>query len=960
MKQLLAIMMCLLLLSSQQVIADPQLSISSVELSQGATGSVNLSLSGGTEPYAGVNARILVPEGVTITNVSRGELLPPELYTVQWQPYSGAEGTGIAVVAYSSTTAISEASGVLLTLDLQVAVDAVTGAYAISFGTTNENPLINVIHALSNADGSVSVLHTIADGMITITGGSPTGSISGQVIAGGAGGLEGAVVTVIGTELYATTYANGEFTISDVPAGTYTLRVESDGFESVEVPDVVVVEGQAVIVPVVDMLPCSLPGWSPVVYTNSTTLYCCVSIDGQAAVEGDMVAAFVGDECRAVQPVVINEGIAYATLVIAGNVVETATFKIFDSSECVVYDVRSTSLETDPGNTIGGYPNCVEIDHLFVVDQSISLNAGWNLISMNVELDGISPATIFAVIIDELVEVKNIDSSYNPDVPDFLNTLVELLSGYGYWVRMDTPQDLTVSGEVAECATPIDINAGWNLIGYPCQSGQGVEAAFSSLIAGSTLVEVKSINESYNPNVPDFLNTLESIEPNEGYWLRASSAAIFTYPIPPTKSPTCSFDQVSASCVEEVWAPVIYSDSTTAYGIVTIGGVPASEGDVVAAFVAEECRARANVVVHEGAAYTTVIVSGEVPEEVKFKVYDASAEAVYEVEGSVSSDPGNTIGMPPGYLDLSASFPASVADVILTPTSHDFGAVPLGGIADHEFTISNQGTADLMVSDIMLGGDHATEFALNLDGGVNPCGSSSLIIPEGESRTFVVSFEPGSLDAKTASIQIHSNDLSECNAIVPLTGYGENKPPVVTWSVPADDAVLYSGCGVTDISIGFSEDVRGSGGSQITAQDFAVNGSSAAISNFAYDGASHVVSFTVPELEGVSWHTIQVNGAIEDTGGKKLAGNVAGATPGLNHHCIDVGILRGDFQQDYDVDVFDRTQFLASWTTQNGSTGADLEADYQCDSDVDVFDRTQFLANWTVANGQDIGAPPSH
>ena len=187
-----------------------------------------------------------------------------------------------------------------------------------------------------------------------------------------------------------------------------------------------------------------------------------------------------------------------------------------------------------------------------------------------------------------------------------------------------------------------------------------------------------------------------------------------------------------------------------------------------------------------------------------------------------------------------------------------------------------------------------------------------------------------------------------------------NVPPSVAWSVPVDNAIHYLGCGVTEVSIGFSEDVRGSGGSQISAQDFAVNGSSAVISNFSYDGTSHVVSFTIPELAGVSWHTIKVNGDIEDTEGKKLAGNVTGAAPGLNHHWIDVGVLRGDFQQDHDVDVFDRTQFLASWTTQNGSTGTDLEADYQCDSDVDVFDRTQFLANWTVANGQDIGAPPSH
>ena len=165
------------------------------------------------------------------------------------------------------------------------------------------------------------------------------------------------------------------------------------------------------------------------------------------------------------------------------------------------------------------------------------------------------------------------------------------------------------------------------------------------------------------------------------------------------------------------------------------------------------------------------------------------------------------------------------------------------------------------------------------------------------------------------------------------------------------------GAGVT---IEFSEQVRGPGGAPLSEDDFQIDGSSLGISSFAYDDVSHVATFAPPTLDDRAWHTIRVSGAIQDLAGNKLAGTTSGAEPGADHCWIDLAVLRADFQQDYDVDVFDRTQFLAAWTDQNGQTGVGLSADYQCDGDVDVPDRTQFLEGWAGNNGIAIGSPPSH
>jgi hypothetical protein len=59
-----------------------------------------------------------------------------------------------------------------------------------------------------------------------------TGSISGTVSAQGGGGISGATVTVDGTSFSATTNGSGAYTISDVPAGTYSVTASAAGYVS--------------------------------------------------------------------------------------------------------------------------------------------------------------------------------------------------------------------------------------------------------------------------------------------------------------------------------------------------------------------------------------------------------------------------------------------------------------------------------------------------------------------------------------------------------------------------------------------------------------------------------------------------------------------------------------------------------------------------------------------------------
>ena len=103
------------------------------------------------------------------------------------------------------------------------------------------------------------------------------------------------------------------------------------------------------------------PDWNVVSYTNSTTAYGTVTINGNPADNGDLVGVFVGDECRAAQNIVLNSGVAYVTLVIQGESVETIEFKVWDADQDQILDVAYTT-QTSPGGTIGYPPNYLPID----------------------------------------------------------------------------------------------------------------------------------------------------------------------------------------------------------------------------------------------------------------------------------------------------------------------------------------------------------------------------------------------------------------------------------------------------------------------------------------------------------------------------------------------------------------------------------------------------------------------
>ncbi|MFO0795549.1 MAG: LamG-like jellyroll fold domain-containing protein [Candidatus Brocadiaceae bacterium] len=165
----LMVFVLVLVCSSVHAFAAPVLSLSSATAKPGEATSINLSISGDTEKYAGINARIIFDtDKVSVTGVAKGTGLQSGDFTVDYGTSTANGKYETTVIAYSGANTFSGSSDVLLTLNVNVDANAPVGVYNVQFATNDVNPLINAKHAISNGDGTISANHTVQNGTLTI------------------------------------------------------------------------------------------------------------------------------------------------------------------------------------------------------------------------------------------------------------------------------------------------------------------------------------------------------------------------------------------------------------------------------------------------------------------------------------------------------------------------------------------------------------------------------------------------------------------------------------------------------------------------------------------------------------------------------------------------------------------------------------------------------------------------
>lgn len=168
----------------------------------------------------------------------------------------------------------------------------------------------------------------------------------------------------------------------------------------------------------------------------------------------------------------------------------------------------------------------------YAATQQIVLDAGWNLVSVQV---GTTPWTI--ADIEAAIDADNVLNAVwgydaatgtwktcQPMRAGFPNDLSEIRQGSGYWVKVNEACVLTLDGEPWEGT--VELRPGWNLVGFP-----GLGASNLASFFGNALANVQQVWGFEGGASPKFIGydmsavpqtkDLSMLECGKGYWVYA-------------------------------------------------------------------------------------------------------------------------------------------------------------------------------------------------------------------------------------------------------------------------------------------------------------------------------------------------------------------------------------------------------------------------------------------------------
>jgi hypothetical protein len=178
-----------------------------------------------------------------------------------------------------------------------------------------------------------------------------------------------------------------------------------------------------------------------------------------------------------------------------------------------------------------------------ITAQTIELDDGWNIISLNMEPADLDPAEVFA---EELVDEFDVDtegSSTNLWImkngdgaifwPDWsFNGIGDMTLGQGYQVKMINETVLEIEGTVADPTTPIEILSGWSMIGYLPKGEMDPYDALESLYVDGDISHIFMKDSGAYFFWPEFGFSNLTMTPGQGYQLKngLEDAQTLTYP----------------------------------------------------------------------------------------------------------------------------------------------------------------------------------------------------------------------------------------------------------------------------------------------------------------------------------------------------------------------------------------------------------------------------------------------
>ncbi|MFP4111525.1 MAG: hypothetical protein ACLFUO_00855, partial [Candidatus Woesearchaeota archaeon] len=156
---------------------------------------------------------------------------------------------------------------------------------------------------------------------------------------------------------------------------------------------------------------------------------------------------------------------------------------------------------------------------------------GWNLVSVPLDMDNLSVSGIESKLSGTLESVYSYEHTdtlerwnfWINDFPSVFNTLDKIDTRSGFWMELNSSRNITFSGKYLSSAN-YSLKQGWNMIGYPFETGKAFDEFFGSDIDSViSIYKYNPSNGAWNMWVKGFPgNSLDTLDPGYGYWVEMS------------------------------------------------------------------------------------------------------------------------------------------------------------------------------------------------------------------------------------------------------------------------------------------------------------------------------------------------------------------------------------------------------------------------------------------------------
>lgn len=192
-----------------------------------------------------------------------------------------------------------------------------------------------------------------------------------------------------------------------------------------------------------------------------------------------------------------------ALFITGSNVIAVEVHNQSSTSSDLVFDLELTFTLVPNSST--------------TTNQFITLNAGWNLVSLYVDPTNNQVQTIFP----NATIVKNNNGFYLENQNDFLNTLTTLKAGDAILVKNSITEQIQVEGVVFTGTYVYPLTKGWNIVGVPHAS----EIELTGLPAEFNLI--KDFDAFHDFKSGD--GTMTKLKPGKAYFLKVDSNSSLFY-----------------------------------------------------------------------------------------------------------------------------------------------------------------------------------------------------------------------------------------------------------------------------------------------------------------------------------------------------------------------------------------------------------------------------------------------